>query len=96
MTDYLKTCKINGINIHYTRTGGKKPVLVLLHGLAANGECWKGLIPFLANDFDIIMPDSRGHGESSLPGHGLHYNQPERFDAIAISFIYLIDKSHLL
>jgi pimeloyl-ACP methyl ester carboxylesterase len=26
-------CEANGINIHYLRTGGSKPSLVLLHGL---------------------------------------------------------------
>lgn len=30
----------NGIRIHYTRTGGDKPALVLLHGITDNGLCW--------------------------------------------------------
>lgn len=66
-------CKTNGINIHYTRTGGDKPTLVLLHGLTANGACWTSVAHFLEKEYDIIMPDARGHGESSKPGHGYRY-----------------------
>ena len=34
------TCKVNGINVHYLRTGGNKPPVVLLHGLMTSGACW--------------------------------------------------------
>jgi N-formylmaleamate deformylase len=74
MTDWnIAVCKTNGINIHYTRTGGGKPTLVLLHGLTANGACWTGLAQVLENEYDIIMPDARGHGESSVPDYGYSY-----------------------
>jgi pimeloyl-ACP methyl ester carboxylesterase len=67
-------CKTNGINIHYTRTGENKHTLVLLHGLAANGLCWTGLVHFLEKECDIIMPDARGHGKSSVPKTGYKYD----------------------
>jgi|SRR5664280_48139 len=74
MTNWnISVCKTNGINIHYTRTGGGKPTLVLLHGLTANGACWTGLAHLLENEYDIIMPDARGHGESSVPDYGYRY-----------------------
>jgi pimeloyl-ACP methyl ester carboxylesterase len=74
MTDWnIALCKTNGINIHYTRTGGNKPTLVLLHGLTANGACWTGLAHILEKEYDIIMPDARGHGESSVPDFGYRY-----------------------
>ena len=66
-------CETNGINLHYTRTGGSKPPVVLLHGLMANGACWTGLAHFLEADYDLIMPDARGHGGSSVPEHGYRY-----------------------
>jgi N-formylmaleamate deformylase len=66
-------CKTNGISIHYTRTGGGKPPLVLLHGLTGNGACWTGLAHALENKYDIIMPDARGHGESDVPDYGYRY-----------------------
>ena len=30
----------NGIRLHYTRTGGAKPPLVLAHGITDDGLCW--------------------------------------------------------
>ena len=66
-------CKLNGINIHYTRTGGNKPPLIFLHGLTGNGSCWSEVAQVLEEDYDIIMPDARGHGKSSAPGLGYRY-----------------------
>ena len=74
MTNWNKAvCETNEINIHYIRTGGDKPILVLLHGLAANGACWTDLAHALEKEYDIIMPDARGHGESSVPDYGYRY-----------------------
>lgn len=67
------TCVANGINVRYLRTGGNKPPVVLLHGLMTSGACWTPLAKALANDFDVIMPDSRGHGNSSAPTQGYGY-----------------------
>jgi N-formylmaleamate deformylase len=58
----------NGIRIHYTRTGGAKPPLLLLHGLTDNGLCWTPIAKALEGSYDIIMPDARGHGLSDGPG----------------------------
>src|SRR5580692_5183176 len=66
-------CKTNGIHIHYLRTGGLKPPLVLLHGLAGNGACWIPLARGLKAEYDIVMPDARGHGNSSTPLNGYRY-----------------------
>lgn len=74
MTDWSTAiCETNGINIHYTRTGGSKPPLILLHGLTANGACWTALAHTLFGDYDVIMPDARGHGKSSVPDYGYRY-----------------------
>lgn len=69
-----RTCEANGINIHYLRTGGDKPPVVLLHGLTANGTCWTPLARALEEDYDVVMPDARGHGNSSAPGQGYCYD----------------------
>jgi pimeloyl-ACP methyl ester carboxylesterase len=66
-------CESNGINIYYTRTGGIKPPLILLHGLTANGACWTTLAHSLEGEYDVIMPDARGHGKSSVPDYGYRY-----------------------
>ncbi len=68
-----EVCETNGINIHYTRTGGNKPPLILLHGLMTNGLCWTDLAHVLEKEYDVIMPDARGHGKSSVPDFGYRY-----------------------
>lgn len=74
MTDWSTAiCETNGINIHYTRTGGSKPPLILLHGLTANGACWTALAHAIEGEYDVIMPDARGHGKSSVPNYGYRY-----------------------
>ncbi len=78
-------CKANGINVHYIRTGGDKPPVVLLHGLMASGACWTPLARALEKDYDVIMPDARGHGNSGAPNYGYCY------DNLAADVISLID-----
>src|SRR5579872_2376976 len=57
----------NGLKIHYYRTGGDKPALVLAHGATDDGLCWSRVAEQLAPDFDVILPDARGHGGSDAP-----------------------------
>ena len=59
--------------LHFTRTGGEHPPVVLLHGLTGSSSCWSHLAGKLTNQFDVIMPDARGHGRSSAPSHGFSY-----------------------
>lgn len=66
-------CQANGIDVHYRRSGGDKPPLVALHGLIGSGACLLPLARALA-DFDVILPDSRGHGGSSAPRTGYTYS----------------------
>ena len=54
----------NGIRVHYWRTGGDKPALVMLHGSSDDGLCWTSLAKELTSDYDVILPDARGHGLS--------------------------------
>ena len=56
-----------GIRIHYWRTGGEKPVLLMLHGFSDDGLCWTDLARQLEADYDIIITDARGHGLSDPP-----------------------------
>ena len=52
----------------FIRTGGSAgPVLLLIHGLAANAEVWRGLIDLAEQHWPgrWIAPDLRGHGRSA-------------------------------
>jgi len=64
--------EVSGGHLAYHRTGGDGPALVLSHGLTDNGLCWQRLAEALAPDFDIIMLDARGHGDSSRMPAGGH------------------------
>ena len=57
----------NGMRMHYYRTGGDKPPLVLCHGFSDNGLCWTRVADALEADYDVIMIDARGHGLSDAP-----------------------------
>ena len=57
---------VDGLRFHYTRTGdGSKPPLLLLHGFSDNGLCWLPVARDLEAQFDVIMPDAKGHGRSA-------------------------------
>ncbi|MGD0750542.1 MAG: alpha/beta hydrolase [Anaerolineales bacterium] len=55
--------KVNGISLAYERRGKGRP-LVLLHGYPLDHSTMKTLVPLLEHDFDLILPDLRGFGES--------------------------------
>jgi pimeloyl-ACP methyl ester carboxylesterase len=60
----------NGLRLHYIRRRSDKPQLLLLHGLTDAGVCWTPVIEALGDDYDIVAPDARGHGESDAPERG--------------------------
>ena len=69
-SDYID---VDGLRLHYTRTGGDKPAIVLAHGITDDGLCWARVARALEPDFDVVMVDARGHGRSEAPerGYGL-------------------------
>jgi N-formylmaleamate deformylase len=74
MTNWMTgVCETNGINIHYLRSGTTKPPLVLLHGLTGSGACWTFFARALEGEYDLVMPDARGHASSSAPLDGYRY-----------------------
>jgi pimeloyl-ACP methyl ester carboxylesterase len=74
MTNWTRAaCTANGVSIHHLRTGGHKPAMIPLHGLTGSGACWSPLARAFADDYDVVMPDARGHGKSSAPPDGYRY-----------------------
>jgi pimeloyl-ACP methyl ester carboxylesterase len=82
-------CHANGIDIHFLRTGGDKPPVVALHGLTGSGACLLPLARTLERDFDVILPDARGHGKSSTPVRGYSYTE------LAADVVGLVEKLEL-
>ncbi len=61
----MKKIDINGIQLAYDRHGNGTP-LVLLHGYPLDHHLWDGVVPLLEDTFDLILPDLRGFGESTV------------------------------
>lgn len=68
-----ETLIANDIKQHYYRTGGNKPPLVLLHGILTGGLYWLRVAKALEADYDVIIPDARGHGRSERISKGFSY-----------------------
>lgn len=54
---------VNGISMAYNRRGSGTPLL-LVHGFPLDGRLWELLADQLDSQFDVLMPDLRGFGES--------------------------------
>jgi pimeloyl-ACP methyl ester carboxylesterase len=57
--------KSNGNDLFYARTGGDKKPLLLAHGHTDDGACWTEFAKLLEDDYDVIMYDAIGHGNSA-------------------------------
>jgi pimeloyl-ACP methyl ester carboxylesterase len=58
------------VRLHYTRAASDRPAFVLVHGFSDDGLCWSPVAEAFSKDFDVIMPDMRGHGRSGAPDAG--------------------------
>jgi 3-oxoadipate enol-lactonase len=61
----MEKAVVNNISMAYTRSGQGKP-LVLLHGYPLDHRIWERIVPLLEPDFDLIIPDLRGFGQSEI------------------------------
>ncbi len=61
---------VDGVRINYYRTGGEKPPVILLHGFSDNALCWNRVPLYLELEYDVVMPDARGHGGSGMTETG--------------------------
>src|SRR6266545_302763 len=64
-----RDAEVNGVRIHYS-IGGKGSPVVLLHGYAQTSHMWNPIMPLLAGNHTVIVPDLRGAGGSSKPESG--------------------------
>ncbi|MFC5404714.1 alpha/beta fold hydrolase [Cohnella soli] len=64
-----KRIHVNGIDIVYKECGSSTEdyTVVLLHGFCGSSLYWEKVYPMLCEQYRVIMPDLRGHGESSSP-----------------------------
>ncbi|UOZ03089.1 alpha/beta fold hydrolase [Amycolatopsis sp. WQ 127309] len=65
----VRTADTNGVRLS-AAVGGHGPLLVLLHGWPQTGRAWARVLPALAEDHTVVVPDLRGTGASERPAGG--------------------------
>jgi pimeloyl-ACP methyl ester carboxylesterase len=60
----MKKIQVNNIMLAYERFGNGTP-LMLIHGYPLDHTTWNEVVSLLKNDFDLILPDLRGFGQST-------------------------------
>jgi pimeloyl-ACP methyl ester carboxylesterase len=85
-----------GVRIHY-RIEGAGPPLVLQHGFTRSLEDWEscGYVARLQSDYQIILIDARGHGQSDKPHDPVAYPLEKRVgDVVAVLNDLGVAKAH--
>ena len=75
---------VNGIRLWHAVFGQGEPV-VFLHGGLANAEYWGLQVPAVAQRYQVIVLDSRGHGRSTRD------DRPFGYDLMADDVVGLLD-----
>ena len=57
-----------GATIAYWVSGRRAPVVLLLHGATLDHRAWDAQVDELTPQYRVVVPDLRGHGESTLEG----------------------------
>ena len=61
-----KMTREHPVELSFEKIGEGIPI-ILLHGYPLNRTIWKGVIPFLQDISNVVLPDLRGHGNSPVP-----------------------------
>jgi pimeloyl-ACP methyl ester carboxylesterase len=73
-----------GLRLHYADWGGDgKPLLLLVHGGRDHCRSWDFFARAFRDDFHVVAPDLRGHGESEW-ARGTEYSTLEIFTDLAL------------
>ena len=86
----------DGQRIYWERFGrGHRETVCLLNGLAMHTKAWYGFVPRLAGDFDLLLWDYLGQGESS--SEDVPYEIPRFCDYLTMILDGLgIERVHLM
>jgi pimeloyl-ACP methyl ester carboxylesterase len=76
--------KLNGVQLYFEVHGAGEPLL-LLHGFSGSSQDWKAVTAEWGTDFQLIVPDLRGHGRSG------NLSKPFRHQEAAEDMLALLD-----
>ena len=77
-----QTVSINGMQMYYVLAGKGEP-LVLLTGYTGASSDWAVFLDDLVGDYQLVIPDLRGHGRSTNPLGEFTFQQAAR-DVVAL------------
>ena len=91
------TFESDGVDIYYTVRGSGEPV-VLIHGFLATAEMFdaSGVMDALADEYEAIALDNRGHGASGKPRDAAAYGEHMVTDVINLLDHLGIEKANIL
>lgn len=76
----------DGVNLNY-EIHGNGPAILLSHGYSATLEMWRGQVAPLSGDYQLILWDMRGHGQTDSPDDPSAYSE----DATVADMAALLD-----
>lgn len=89
----------NGVRLSVHRAGAGAP-LICLHGYPQNHMTWLNVAPTLAKQFDVIIPDLRGYGDSDAPAddtdHTTYSKRTMAQDIVGLMDVLGIARAHIL
>lgn len=66
--------RVGDARLRYYRSGGDGRPFVIAHGITADGRSRIPLVEPLADEYDVVTYDARGHGRSNAPEDGYEYD----------------------
>lgn len=87
MTDLTRIALSTGVELDVQLAGSRDaPPVILLHGFPESHRTWRTIVPDLARDHFVVVPDQRGYARSSKP-EGVEAYAPDRIvgDLIALA-----------
>jgi len=96
---YFAEDALTAEQIHYRVYGrGKPDTIVLVHGLGGDLSTWDEIAPELANRFQVIVYDQRGHGLTPERGHNfsstmLAHDLKTLLDSLGVGKVHLLGHS---
>lgn len=96
MKEYLINLeKQVSLNVKASNIDSNKPTIILIHFSGGTSSIWSGVIPHLEKEFNLLVPDLRGHGKSSCPEKGYHIDEMAN-DLYHLLRKFNIDSCHIV
>jgi pimeloyl-ACP methyl ester carboxylesterase len=98
VTEQRKAELSTGIMMNVALAGPEDaPAVILMHGFPESHRTWRDILPLLAGELRLIMPDLRGFGETDGPQHvGAYATDTLIADIFALADALEIDRFALV